>query len=66
MSKVMKHLVEAASRRRAVDEPEVDRIPGTSKLRTYCADNPSLYSGEDTIKNIVKAVEFCSIDKKEK
>lgn len=65
MNKIMKRFVEAASRRRTVDEPEVDRIPSTTKIRTYTS-NSSLYSKESTIENIIKAVEFCSIDQKEK
>lgn len=65
MSRIMKRFVDAASRKRKLDEPEVDRIPGTTKIKTYVA-NSSLYSKEGTIENIVKAVKFCSNDSDEK
>lgn len=57
----MRRFVDAASRKKAVDEEEVDRIPGTTKIRTFCA-NSSLYSKESTIQNIVHSVQFCKDD----
>ena len=60
----MRRFGEAASRKRGDDEPEVDRVPGTTKIRTYTASKVSLYSEEDTIENIVKSVRFCSSDSK--
>ena len=35
---ILQRFLDAASRKNAVDEEEVDRIPGTSKIRTYCAN----------------------------
>lgn len=43
--------VEAVSRSAATKHEEVDRIPGTSKIRTYCAD-ASLYSHESDLNSI--------------
>lgn len=60
IDKPMRRFVEAASRKNAVDREEVDRIPGTTKLRTWCASNPSLYSDKGTIENIVRGVQICS------
>lgn len=58
---VMKRFVDAASRARknADDKPEVDRIPGTTKIRTYVSECSRFFSEEGTIENIVKAVELC-------
>lgn len=61
MSQVMRRFVDAASRKKAIDEEEVDRIPGTTKIRTYCA-NSSLYSKESTMQNIARSVQFCKND----
>lgn len=57
----MRRFVDAAARKKAAHEEEVDRIPGTTKIRTFCA-NSSLYSKEGTIENIVKSVQFCKND----
>lgn len=57
----MRRFVEAASRKKTIDEEEVDRIPGTTKIRTFCA-NSSLYSKEGTIQNIDHSVQFCKND----
>lgn len=59
MSQAMRRFVAAASRKRTVNDEEVDRIPGTTKIRTFCA-NSSLYSKEGSIENIIKSVRFCS------
>lgn len=61
MSKAMRRFVDAASRKKIISEEEVDRIPGTTKIRTYCA-NSSLYSKESTIQNIIHSVQFCKND----
>lgn len=37
---------------------EVDRIPGTTKIRTYCA-NASLYSQESTMEQLLKRADLC-------
>ena len=42
VSTLMRRFIDAA----ALDEEELDRIPGTTKLRTWAAANPSLFSGE--------------------
>lgn len=58
----MRRFVDAASRKKnQVDGEEVDRIPGTTKLRTWCA-NSSLYSNEDIIESIARSVQICSND----
>lgn len=46
--------LDGISRMNAVDEEEVDRISGTSKIRTYCA-NSSLYSEESSLKKMIQA-----------
>ena len=47
------HFVEAMSKMAAVEREEADRIPGTRKIRTYCAD-ASLYSSESDLENITR------------
>ena len=51
--------VEAVSKSVATKHEEVDRIPGTSKIRTYCAD-ASLYSHESDLKNITRTSRYCN------
>lgn len=46
MNPRMRRFVDAAARGRALDEEEPDRVPGTTKIRTWAAVNPSLFSGE--------------------
>lgn len=45
----------------AVDEEEVDRIPGTSKIRTYCA-NASLYSKESSLEKMMQSAHLFTKD----
>ena len=46
VSTLMRRFIDAAARGRALDEEELDKIPGTTKLRAWAAANPSLFSGE--------------------
>lgn len=42
---------------------EPDRIPGTTKIRTYTA-NASLYSKESSMDKLLKRAELCSDDRR--
>lgn len=48
----MRRFVEAAGRKTGVAYRGMDSIPGTNKVRTYCA-NASLYSNESDLKRII-------------
>ena len=50
----IKRFVEAAGRKSSVGYVGADRIPGTNKIRTYCA-NASLYSKESDLKKIASS-----------
>lgn len=59
----MKRFVEAAGKRSEYGYVGADRIPGTSKIRTYCA-NASLYSRESDCKKIAEQVKRIPDSKK--
>lgn len=61
MDPILQRFLDAASRKNAVDEEEVDRIPGTSKIRTYCA-NSSLYSRESSLEVMIQAAHLFTDD----
>ncbi len=44
---------------------EPDRIPGTTKIRTYTA-NASLYSKESSLDKLIRRAQLCSDNNKEK
>lgn len=48
----IRRFVEAAGRKTGAEYRGMDRIPGTDKVRTYCA-NSSLYSSESDLKRII-------------
>lgn len=48
----MKRFVEALKKPPRIEYEGADRIPGTDKVRTYCA-NSSLYSKESDLKTII-------------
>ncbi|MGM9628949.1 MAG: hypothetical protein ACI3V4_12835 [Faecousia sp.] len=50
----MKRFVEAAGRKSGYGYVGDDRIPGTNKIRTYCA-NASLYSKESDLRKITSS-----------
>lgn len=47
------YFVKAMAKMAPMAHEEADRIPGTSKIRTYCAD-ASLYSSESDLKSIIR------------
>lgn len=59
MNSRMRQIVELPPRKNiSGDRQEVDRIPGTTKIRTYCA-NASLYSKESTLEKLLKRAKLC-------
>ena len=63
MNSRMRPFREVPSSRKKITFVEPDRIPGTTKIRTYTA-NGSLYSKESSMEKLIKRAKLCA-DKSE-
>lgn len=53
----MQRFVMAALRKNALIEETADRIPGTTKIRTFCV-NADLFSGESDLDKLIEAAKL--------